>query len=148
MPHLPSLEILYEEALRLEEILERRSEAIDSRAGFVLGFAGVVASVALGRGDTAARCAALPAVVAALLALGTLIPRSLSSVAVVRSLLIEDPVTTRLELFETRIVLISQTRRVVDRKSERLRRATLMLALSVVTVGVVVIVKGITEVLR
>lgn len=148
MPHLPSLEILYEEALRLEDVLERRGEAIDSRAGFVLGFAGVVGGVALGSGYPAVRCAAVPAVVAALLALGTLIPRPLSSVGVVRELLPEDPARTRLEMLETRLVLIAQARHVVHRKSERLRRATLMLALSVVVVGIVVIVSGVMEVLR
>ena len=47
LPSLPSLDLLDSESIRQLEVQERRSDSLDSKAGVVLGFAGVLVPLSI-----------------------------------------------------------------------------------------------------
>lgn len=140
---LPSLDLVYEETLRAVDAQARQAELIDARAGLVLGFAGVLAGLSLDSVDASHRLVAVPAAVAALLALATVVTRPFPGVrarALRDRYLASDPRVVRLRLIDVRIDLLSRSGRVLDRKAATLRLASGVLALSVVLAVVAAIV--------
>lgn len=146
---LPSLELLHDEAIRAEDAQLRRGDSIDGKAGLILGFSGVVGGLALGRDNLASRLTAVPAVVAALLALRTFLPRSfpmLNPRQMRDRYLMTDPRTSRLRILDTRIEIVTKTREILDEKAKRLKQSAWALGVAVISAGVAAIVEGLAEV--
>src|SRR5947209_6264487 len=107
MTTLPSLSLLSDETKRELEVQERRGDALDSKAGIVIGFAGVLVPLSLANlhgllAHVGAGLAGLAALASGL----AFIPRStpgLSLRALRRSYLTADPAFTELRLLDTRI---------------------------------------------
>ena len=134
-----SVEALYEE-LRIERQAMRNDfDALDSKAGVVLGFAGALGALApvgrniiveLGRGA---------AVLGVLLALWAFWPRDyqvLDFLALRSRYLAASPQRTRLDLFDTHTAIVARTRAEIAQKSNRARLAMVSLALAAVLVAV------------
>lgn len=117
------------DAVRREfDAQERRADAADTRAGPVLGFAGLVASV--GPRDVwpplavAARLVAGCAALAALSSLATAVPAELDSLRIRRRLLHAHPVHARLVLLDTVTVMSARAAGRLTVKLARLRLAS------------------------
>jgi hypothetical protein len=116
------------------EAQDRRSDAIDTKAGLILGFSGVLAGIQLhGAGD-----AHLPAVsldgVAAVVALLTLLPRPFPGLSPrhIRAYAPWSADQVELQLMDTRIEIFETTQRTLNHK------ATLLLASSISLLAAVV----------
>lgn len=121
MPGMPSLEILAQEVAAEVEAQERRGDALDSKAGVLLGFSGVLTGLSAERLQGLLGVASLAATGAAALLAGlAFIPRSFPAIELRR--LRDDYLTaesefTRLRLLDTRIMMHSTTERLLKRKA-------------------------------
>lgn len=112
MPGLPSLSLLSEEVSAELAAHERRADALDSKAGVLLGFSGViVALTATNLGGGLALAGTWAAGAAALLAGVAFLPRRFPTIAL-RNLrdkhLMAAEEFTRLRLLDTRILMYQQ----------------------------------------
>ena len=126
---------MVEDAVRREfDAQERRADAADTRAGFLLAFCAL--AVSLGAGEVwlplalASRAFAAVAAVLALWVLATL-SRSHLNVGELRGFLHRDPVLTRLTLLDSHVSVHSRSRRRIERKEARLRLASVLVTLAV-----------------
>jgi hypothetical protein len=112
VPALPSLSVLNEEAGAEIAAQERRADALDSKAGVVLGFAGVLVGLSIdkldgGWGHVATGVAGVAALVAA-----AVVPRSYPTLALrhlrERYLMAEEEFTRR-RLLDTRIAMYERS---------------------------------------
>lgn len=132
----PASLAVVEDAVRREfDAQERRADAADTRAGLVLGFAGLVASVVpehLGLPlALAVRLLAAAAALAALLALGTFVGSELDALLLRRRYLTEDPVRTRVMLLDTDASAAAYVAARLTRKLARLRLASALVIAAV-----------------
>lgn len=136
MPSLPSLELLFDEVAAELAAQERRGDALDSKAGIVLGFAGVIVGLAvqalhgvLGEGGLAV------AALAALCAGTAFVPRTFPTIGVLylrQAYLTADVEFTRLRLLDTRIAMYQHTQRLLKQKALLVTAATVALGLAVI----------------
>lgn len=146
MAGLPSLELLSTETSAGLAEQERRGANLDTKAGVLLGFAGVLVglSVANLHGWPAHAGAAVGAL-AAVLAGGATLPRSFPTLDLRelrdRYLTAEEDVT-RLTLLDTRIAMFAETRAVLKRKAQLVTAATLSLGVAVIVTVVAGMVPG------
>lgn len=138
----PASLAVVEDAVRREfDAQERRADAADTRAGLVLGFAGLIASI--GPGDVwpplavAVRLAAGVAALVALSALSTNAASEFDAELVRRRYLRAHPLRTRLVLLDTDVELTRLTVRRLALKLARLRLASglLIAAVALTTAG-------------
>ena len=144
MEKFASLAVI-EAAVRRElDAQERRADAADTRAGLVLGFAGVIASVGLGDvWPPLAVAGRLVAGVAALVSLSALAPPigwELDAEQLRRRYLAADPTRTRIALLDTEAAVTAFLAHRLRNKLARLRLAAafLMVAVALTTTGVTV----------
>jgi len=90
---LPSLDLVATEVDKERERQDRRSEAIDTRAGIVLGFAGALAALAAREEGGAAEVAVGFAGVAAVLAVLAFLPKTYPTIEVTELRRVTSPAT-------------------------------------------------------
>lgn len=133
MARFPSLELIAEAVATDQAAQLRHFESLDTKAGIVLGFAGVL--VALGTGSQAELgiVALIVGAAAALFALLAFVPRSYPVLELRKTrdrYLPSDPRFTKLHVIDTRIAIVEETSRLLMRKARWLKAAILMLALA------------------
>jgi hypothetical protein len=130
---LPSLDVIAEEVRAEREAQIRHADAVDAKAGIVLGLAGAVAALT-GRDSEAALVPGLVAAVAsALAALAVLLPQRFPTWELrdLRRYLRADPEFTRLRIVDTGILMVQQLKGVLARKAVALRCAVVLPAVAV-----------------
>ena len=136
MPALPSLTLLSDEVVREIEVQERRTDALDSKAGVVLGFAGVLVPLSLANlHGNLAHVGAGFAGLAALLASVGFVPRSTPALALPQlraSYLTADEEFTKLRLLDTRIAMHEQAAKSLKTKANLIIGAVATLAVAVI----------------
>jgi hypothetical protein len=138
--HLPepsSLDVVRTELDLERAIQDRRSESADSRAGIVLGFAGVVAGVALGSKSLLAIPGLIAAGVAAILAARVVWPQPQSTIdpRVLRLTYLAAPSSaTALSVLDTRLKDYEFNQDQIKLKIKRLKTAIAALTVSVIMV--------------
>jgi hypothetical protein len=139
------LELLAAEVVSELAAQERRSDALDSKAGILLGFAGVIVGLAAQDArdafeDLGLAAAALSAALAGAAAL----PRSFPTMdvyALRQSYLTQDADVTRLRVLDTRIAMYRHTQQLLQKKARLVIWATAALGLAVVFAVIGAIVK-------
>lgn len=127
-----SLGVLAEEVRTEREFQLRHFDAVDAKAGIILGFAGAVVAFAPG-GHLVIQLAWYVAAVSALLALWTFWPRRFwtTELGHLRDLyLAADEPFTRLRLLDTQILMVEASSRDLNRKAWRLKLAMTVLAIA------------------
>ena len=119
-------------------------EALDAKAGVVLGFSGALIALATGRGWFAVVAAGLLAA-ASLAALTSFWPRSLPAVNVVelRAYLRAEPDFTKLTLHDTYLDMVSRASVTLEAKVRWLKVAMALMAAGGVTLALGSIVRGV-----
>lgn len=136
MPSLPSLELVASEVAAELTAQERRGDALDSKAGILLGFAGVIVGLAGQRlsgpvSDAGIAVGALAAIAAG----AAFLPRSFPALDPARlreSYLRADVEFTRLRLLDTQVAMHGYTQRLLGRKAKLVTAAALLLGLAVI----------------
>jgi hypothetical protein len=144
VPALPSLSVLNEEAGAEIAAQERRADALDSKAGVVLGFAGVLVGLSIDKLDGGwGHVATGVAGVAALVAAAAVVPRSYPTLALrhlrERYLMAEEEFTRR-RLLDTRIAMYERSQQTLELKAWLVTGAAWVLATAVVLTVVASIV--------
>jgi hypothetical protein len=129
-----SLDVVIEQT-RIERASQlEHFDALDAKAGIVLGFAGAI--VALGAAhDLIAAFGRFAAAIAGLLAIWTYVPRKLEITdvhALRRKYLGAEREFTKLVLLDTQISMFKATKYLLDVKARRLKYAMTLLAIAVV----------------
>jgi hypothetical protein len=149
-PLLPSLDLLLDQVARERETMNSHAESLDTKAGVVLGFSGVV----VGLGATAQQvdantvlfqCGLGVAVLAALFAAIAFLPRRYPVLEVERlreSNLTASADETRLELLDTQIEMVREAAALVKEKGRRVRVAVVCLAVAAALVVVGTLTAG------
>jgi hypothetical protein len=113
MPGLPSLSLLSDEVASELTAQERRGDALDTKAGVLLGFAGVLVGLTVDQlHGFVAHSGTVLAGVAALLAAVAFVPRSYPTLALRRlreTYLTADAEFTRRRVMDTRIAMYERT---------------------------------------
>lgn len=135
-PSLPSLDLLDSESIRQLEVQERRSDALDSKAGVVLGFAGVLVPLSVANlHSNTAHVGTGFAALAALLAAAGFFPRN-SPALNLRHLretyLTAEEGFTRLRVLDTRIAMYERTSRRLEVKAVAVSSAVAALGIAVI----------------
>jgi drug/metabolite transporter (DMT)-like permease len=135
MPGLPSLDLLSDAATEELAAYERRADALDSKAGVLLGFAGVVVAVSAANLDGwLAHASAIAAGVAALVAGFAFVPREFPTIALLPlrdKYLTSAGEFTQLRLLDTRIAMVSRVQATVRSKARSVTLASIALAIAV-----------------
>jgi hypothetical protein len=139
VPAPPSLELLADVVSAELDAQERRGDAIDSKAGVILGFAGVLVGLTASHVHNAVGQAGFASAAAsAVLAVGTFMPRpfpALDPYQLRMRYLTEAPETTKQRLMDTRVSLYRQIEGVLRWKVRLVTAAVVMLASSIVLTG-------------
>jgi hypothetical protein len=145
VPGLPSLVLLGDETSAELAAQERRGDALDSKAGVVLGFAGVLVPLSLASlHGTLAHIGAAFAAVAALCCCAAFVPRSYPTLALPQlrdRYLAAEEEFTRLRLLDTRIAMYQRTQKLLTFKALMVTAATLALGAAVI----LTVIGGIVE---
>lgn len=136
VPGLPSLSLLAEEASAELAAQERRGDSLDSKAGILLGFSGVLVALSVSSlHGTLADIGASSAAAAAVFAGVAFLPRSYPTLALRRlrdSYLTADEEFTRLRLLDTRIAMYQRTEKLLAIKALLVTLAACALGVAVV----------------
>jgi hypothetical protein len=116
MERMPSLQLILETYERERDRDLSHFDSVDTKAGVVLGFAGVVAAIAF----------------TAILAVAAFWPRKLPALepSRLRDYVVAEERITRLVLVDTYQVMLNEARVVLGTKSRRLKYAMVLLALA------------------
>jgi hypothetical protein len=145
LPVLPSLDLVASQVATERATINSHAESLDTKAGVVLGFAGVLVGLGATAQPDISRAITFEvglgfAVLAALLAALSFLPRGYPVLEVAR--LRENNLTaseeeTKLELLDTEIVMVDEAGRLVRTKGRRVQVAVTSLA-----VGASLVVAG------
>jgi hypothetical protein len=144
MPGLPSLSLLSDEVASELTAQERRGDALDTKAGVLLGFAGVLVGLTVGRlHGFVTHFGTVLAGVAALLSAVAFVPRSYPTLALRRlreTYLTADAEFTRRRVMDTRIAMYERTQGLLAVKARLVTAAaaTLCVAVIVTVIGSIV----------
>ncbi len=135
---LPSLELVADEIRAQRGELIRHLEALDAKAGIVLGSAGLVAALAAQHVTWARVGGLVIAVFAAVVAVGALFPQRLPTwdVGDLQRYVVAEPAFTRVTMLDATIRMVGEIKLNADRKLARLRMAAALLALAAVATAV------------
>ena len=135
---LPSLDLVAAEVRTEREALVRHLDALDAKAGIVLGSSGVVAAIAAQQVSLTTASALGVSVLAALAALAALVPQRLPmwDVNSLRRYVGSEPVFTRTTMLDSSIDMVRDLKLTLELKIMRLRLAAWLLALAVVATAV------------
>lgn len=137
MPELPSLDLVASQVATERATMSSHAESLDTKAGVVLGFAGVLVGLGSTAQATISREVAFQiglgfAVLAALLAALSFLPRRypVLEVARLRENNLTAPVEdTKLELLDTEIVMVDEAASLVRKKGQGVQASVISLAL-------------------
>lgn len=136
---VPSLDIVEAALQQEDESYRDRANGLDTKAGVVLSAAGVIVALVGTHASVAGLIAQLAAIAAGVAAVATILPRVDKAIGPrhLRDRYLQtDPITTRLYVLNTRILLHERNEeRLVD-KALRLKIATALLLLSAITIAV------------
>lgn len=136
MPGLPSLRLLGDEAAAELASQERRADSLDSKAGVLLGFAGLLVTLSVSSlHGVLAHVGAGFAGAAALFAGTAFVPRSYPTLALRRlrdSYITAEDEFTRLRLLDTRIAMYERTQKLLTLKAALITGATGSLGIAVI----------------
>jgi undecaprenyl pyrophosphate phosphatase UppP len=139
-PGTRSLDVVVAEVQRERETQLRHFDALDSKAGVMLGFAGALAALAPAAFNAMVDMGRAVAVAGAVAALWAFWPRRYGAIEV-RALrdryVAAEPEFTRLRLLDTQIATIDELAKTLYRKARRLK-----LSMSLVVVAALLIVAG------
>jgi hypothetical protein len=135
---MPSLELLLDQVVSERQTVSDHAESLDTKAGVVLGFSGVVVGLGATAGvaDTNTvlfKIGLVAAVLAAVLAALAFLPRGYPVLEVRRlrdGYLTESETYTRLRLLDTEIAMVEQGRALVQTKGRRVWGSVICLALA------------------
>jgi hypothetical protein len=135
---MPSLELVSAEVRAQRDELIRHLDAVDAKAGILLGSAGLVSALAVPHASWESAGSLALAVLAALAALGALLPQRFPAWDVVdlQRYVVAEFVFTKISMLDTTITMVRELKLAVDRKPVQLRFAALLLALAVVATAV------------
>lgn len=135
MPGLPSLGLLGEEASAEVAAHERRYDALDTKAGVLLGFSGVIVALSAGNLNGAlAHIGTAFAGMAAILAGVAFVPRRFPTIALLTlrdKYLTAEEEFTRLRLLDTRIAMYRQVQDRLKWKARLVTASALILGVAV-----------------
>lgn len=143
-PRMDSLDLLLDCVRREREAQLAHFEALDSKAGILLAFAGALITLSPNV-DGWTRTVSLPLLAcAAILAAGAFFPRRMPTLDVVnlREYLRADEEFTKLRLHDSQLEMITQGGQELGRKAKLMKLAVLLLGLGAVTLAVGIIVGG------
>ena len=133
---MPSLQFLGDESARELETQDRRADALDSKAGIVLGFAGVLVPLSLANlHGNLAHVGTGFAALAALLASVGFLPRDTSALNLRQlrdSYLTAEETFTRLRVLDTRIAMYERTNKRLEVKAQIIISSVAALGLAVI----------------
>jgi hypothetical protein len=132
-----SLQVVLGEVRVERDAQLRHFDALDAKAGIILGFAGAIVALAPSH-HLVAGIGRLVAVISGLLSLWTFWPRrfELTNLYALREKYLgAEPEFTMLVLLDTQISMMATTRDTLDHKASRLKAAMTSLALAVVLVA-------------
>lgn len=144
---LPSLELIAGAVAGELEALTHHVEALDTKAGVILGFAGVLAGLAVSRGQPIAQLGIIIDVVAGLLAVFAFLPRKwpvLRAKSLREKYLTAQATGTQLHLLDTRIAMVEEASDLLARKGKLVTYAlvSLMVAIALIVGGGMIPVGG------
>src|SRR4051794_18965428 len=146
MPGMPSLDLLSEEVTGELAAHERRYDALDTKAGVLLGFSGVIVALTAGNLDGfLAHIGTAFAGLAALLAGAGFIPRRFPAIALLTlrdRYLTAEPEFTRLRLLDTRIAMYRQIQTGLKWKARLVTASAITLGVAVLLTVVASTVSG------
>lgn len=133
---LPSLSLIAAQVASERDAMNSHAESLDTKAGVVLGFAGVVVGLgATAPGDISTRLVfqvgLVAGVLAGLLAAWAFLPRRYPVIEVLRlrdRYLTASEAETRLHLLDTQIEMVRQAADLVRRKGRRVKASVICLA--------------------
>lgn len=130
---MPSLELVSDEVRAERDAQIRHADAVDAKAGIILGFSGAVAALTARDLGGARAPGLVAAVLAALACLLVLIPRRFPTWELqdLRKYLRADREFTTLRTVDTGILMVQQLKAVVARKALALRAAVMLLGAAV-----------------
>lgn len=134
---LPSLELIAERVTQERRAIAAHADALDAKAGIVLGFSGAFVALALPHGSIAVKVAAVFAAAAAVTAMAAFFPRPypVLGLDVLRNKYIRaDPSFTLLTIVDTEIEVREKTRTLIRRKSRLLGTAIVLLGAALTSV--------------
>ncbi len=136
MPGLPSLSVLSDETSAELAAHERRADALDSKAGVLLGFSGLIVALTTANLDAVvAHIGATFAGLAAILAGAAFVPRrfpALELLTLRNAYLTAEEEFTRLRLLDTRIAMYRQVQEGLKLKARLVTASALALCVAVV----------------
>lgn len=149
-PALPSCKILLDQVAKERETMNAHADSLDTRAGFILGFAGVLVGLGATAGskvtaDTVFQSGLAVAVVAAVLAAWAVLPRPYPILQVLpaRQKLLSSPESeTQLQLLDTQIKMVMDATDQVRQKGIRVMWSIVCLSAAVLLVVVGTLVAG------
>lgn len=130
---LPSVPLISAAADREREIQLRHFESLDTKAGLILGFSGVLIALTSDRVTVVALIARAIGVLAATVALAAFAPRGFPSIdihVIRRRYLRTESKITELVLLDIRVAAITRGSWLLGRKVKRLRTATAVLVMA------------------
>lgn len=133
----PSLPVVRAELDVELGLLERRSTAVDTKAGLVLGFAGVLVGLTKDVQTWITVAGQVLAVVAAVLAILGFLPRyggAVNPMTLRQKYLTTDRAATELAVLDTRLLLKEQDEAALRVKARRVRVAVVLLVLAIAVV--------------
>ena len=139
---MPSLELVAGEIRAERGELIRQLDALDAKAGIVLGSAGVVSALAAQHVSWPRVVGLIVAVLSALSALAALLPQRFPAwdVADLQRYVVAEPLFTKTTMVDTTIEMVKELKLTTERKLTRLRLAAQLLALAVIATSIGTIV--------
>lgn len=136
-PRLESMDVVRSELDVERAAQEKRSETVDSRAGIVLGFSGVLAGLALNSKSAWAVPGALVAAASAVIAASVLMPRMHANIqprGLYGGYVTKPAEATKRAVLDTRIVDYESNKEQLDAKLGRLELAVGLLVTAIILV--------------
>ncbi len=130
---MPSLDYLSGEIQTEREAYVRHFDSLDTKAGVLLGFSGILVSLATSLGSPIGALAGLAALLAVVFALFAYVPREAPALDVLHvreQYLAADERFARLHLLDTKIHMIREFAGILSEKALRLRIGLVLLAVS------------------
>jgi hypothetical protein len=134
-----SLDLILDKALVERANQLQHFDALDAKAGIILGFAGALVALTPGAQHLVTDFGRLSAVVAGLAALWAFLPRKYDVTnvsALRRKYLAAEQAFTKVHLLDSQIVMLESTAEVLRRKARRIKAAMVALATAVILVAI------------
>ena len=143
MERMPSLGLILDTFERERDRQLNHFDAIDTKAGVALGFAGVVAALSAASPSGLRTTSVLASLVAASFAVAAFWPRRLPALqpAVLRDYIMAEERITRLVLVDTYLTMLDEARALLGSKSRRLKLAMVFLGFAAAAAAIGEIVR-------